>query len=136
MARIGRWLACTLLLSGALGAQRPKPAEPQEPPEEDEALVVKEYSFNPLQAEKELKIGNFYFKKGRYKAAARRFEEATKWNPGGAEAYLRLGAARERLNDSKGAREAFAKFVELVPDDKRAPEIKKRLSRKDAKTKE
>lgn len=134
MARIGPWLACTVLLSGTLWAQRPKPPQPQEPPEEDEALAVKEYSFNPLQAEKELKIGNFYFKKGKYKAAARRFEEATKWNPGGAEAYLRLGEAREKLNDPKGAREAFAKFIDLVPDDKRAPQIKKKLSRKDAKT--
>ena len=54
--------------------QEPQQPAPVEPPEEDENLKTKEYSFNPLQAQKELNIGNFYFKKGSYKAAAGRFE--------------------------------------------------------------
>jgi tetratricopeptide (TPR) repeat protein len=114
------------LWAGALAAQQQKPAEP---PEEDESLLPKEYSFNPLQAEKELKIGAFYFKRGRYRAAALRFQEATKWNPGLAEAYLRLGEAREKLKDQKAARAAYAKFLELAPDHKRAVEIKRKLAR-------
>ena len=69
----------------------------EEPPEEDEDLTkVIEYSFNPLQADKELKVGQFYMKKGSYQAAAGRFEEATKWNPRLAEAYFRLGEALEK----------------------------------------
>ena len=133
MARIGRSLWCLVLLSGALPGQPQKPPPPQEPPEEDEALVVKEYSFNPLQAEKELKTGNFYFKKGSCRAAARRFQEAIKWNPGYAEAYLRLGEAQEKLKDQPAALQAFAKFLELAPEDKRAAEVRKRVSRKGAK---
>ena len=126
MTRRG-WLLLGLGLSAGLpGAQRPKPAEPAE---EDESLVPKEYSFNPLQAEKELKVGAFYFKKGSYRAAARRFQEATKWNPGFAEAFLRLGEAQEKLKDSKAAREAYRKFLELAPEDKRAAQIKRKLAR-------
>jgi len=121
------WLALGLALwAGLGGGQQPKPAEP---PEEDELLIPKEYSFNPLQAEKELKVGEFYLRKGSYKAAARRFQEATKWNPGFAEAYLRLGEAQEKLKDHAGARVAYAKFLELAPNHKRASEIKRRLSR-------
>ena len=112
--------------AAALGAQKQKPAEPVE---EDESLIPKEYSFNPLQAEKELKVGGFYFRKGSYRAAARRFQEAAKWNPGFAEAYLRLGEAQEKLKDKKAAREAYAKFLELAPDDKRGGEVKRRLQR-------
>lgn len=133
MARIWRWLCSSILLSGILAGQPQKPPQPQEPPEEDEALTVKEYSFNPLQAEKELKIGNFYFKKGSYRAAARRFQEATKWNPGLAEAYFRLAETQEKLKDQPAARQAYAKFLELAPEDKRASEVKKKLSRKGAK---
>jgi len=133
VARFRRFLWCSVLLSGTLLGQQQKPPQPQEPPEEDEALVVKEYSFNPLQAEKELKTGNFYFKKGSYRAAARRFREATNWNAGYAEAYLRLGEAQEKLKDHPAARQAYAKFLELAPDDKRAPEVRKRISRQDAK---
>ncbi len=98
-----------------------------EPPEEDESLAVKEYSFNPLQAEKELKIGNFYWKKGNYKAAAARFLEATRWNERFAEAWRRLGDAHGKLKDDKGAREAYARYLALEPAGKQAAAVRKRL---------
>ncbi|HZT28273.1 MAG TPA: tetratricopeptide repeat protein [Bryobacteraceae bacterium] len=111
-------------------AQPPSgPVIEQAPPEEDESLAVKEYSFNPLQATKELQIGNFYFKKGSYRAAAQRFREATKWNNGYAEAWLRLGEVEEKQKDSKAAKEAFSKYLELEPDAKNAAEIRKKLSK-------
>jgi tetratricopeptide (TPR) repeat protein len=105
------------------------PAQEQAPPEEDEALVPKEYSFNPLQAAKEVQAGNFYFKKGNYRAAARRFEEATKWDSTNAAAFLRLGEAKEKQHDRKGAGEAYTKYLEIAPDAKDAPEVKKRLEK-------
>ena len=87
----------------------------------------KEYSFNPVQAEAEIKIGNFYMKQGKLKAAILRFREATQWNQQSAEAYLRLGVALEKTKDKKGAREAYAKYLELAPDAKNVAEIKKKL---------
>src|SRR5882757_921552 len=48
-----------------------------EPPEEDDSSKPTEYAFNPLQAEKELQVGEFYMKKGTYAAAVKRFTEAT-----------------------------------------------------------
>jgi Tfp pilus assembly protein PilF len=101
----------------------------QMPKEEDESLSVKEYSFNPLQAQKELETGNYYFKKGSYRAAATRFREATKWNNGYAEAWLRLAEAEEKRKDRQAAREAYAKYLELAPDAKNAGEVKKRLAK-------
>ncbi|MGA2326140.1 MAG: tetratricopeptide repeat protein [Bryobacteraceae bacterium] len=132
MARIGACILSSVLACGALLAQqKTPPPKPQEPPEEDETLVPKkDYAFNPLQAEKELRTGNFYFKKGSYKAAIGRFTEATKWNPGLAEAWFRLGEADEKLRDHKAAREAYAKFVELAPEDKRADGLRKKLAGK------
>ena len=110
--------------------QQPPPAQQQEPPEEDESLKPKEYTFNPLQASKEITIGNYYFKKGNFRAAAKRFTEATHWNPGMAEAYLRLGEAEEKLKDKEAARAAYAKYVELAPDAKNADSIRKKLAGK------
>lgn len=124
-------LGCFLILETGWAQQAPKAGKPQaaqEPKEEDEELVVKkEYSFNPLQAQKELKIGEFYFKKGSFKAAANRFREATKWNPNYPEAWLRLGDSEEKLRDEKAAREAWGRYVALAPKDKRAGEIRKKL---------
>jgi tetratricopeptide (TPR) repeat protein len=133
---VGRVLLLTLL-AGALHsqdktAQKPKSGQQQEqePPEEDENLKPKDYAFNPLEAERDVRVGNYYFKKGNYKAAASRFREATRWNPSYAEAYLRLGDSEEKLRDKPAAREAFAKYLELAPDAKDAEAVKKKLATK------
>jgi len=135
---MSRWVLALLLACGAsvraddLKKERPKPVpstREEAPPEEDESLTVKEYSFNPLQAEKEVKIGNYYFRKGSYRAAANRFREATKWNDGFADAWLRLGETEEKLKDPKAAKEAYAKYVELAPEAKNTSEIRKKLDK-------
>ena len=131
-----RWilaLAFAVLASAQQPPQKkeskPAPQQEQAPPEEDESLVPKEYSFNPLQAAKELRVGNYYFKKHNYRAASQRFTEATKWDGTMAEAYLRLGEAKEKQHDRKAAAEAYAKYLEITPDAKDAPEVKKRLDK-------
>ena len=114
---MSRWIAALVLLAVApLLAQenpqlkkRDETTKPQAvdkdglPPEEDKSIAVPVYGFNPLQAQKEIRTGNYYFKKGSYRAAAGRFEEATKWNSGEPEAWLRLGEAQEKLKDHKAA---------------------------------
>jgi tetratricopeptide (TPR) repeat protein len=135
---MSRWILALLLALAAplhgqvLKKQRPQPPtknQEEVPPEEDKSLSVKEYSFNPLQAEKEVRIGNYYFRTGSYRAAAGRFLEAIKWNSGYDEAWLRLGDAEVKLKDSKAAKEAYAKYLELAPDAKNAAEIRKKLAK-------
>jgi tetratricopeptide (TPR) repeat protein len=153
-----RWIAALLLAGQVSLAQNPPqtapppqpPSQPQPtlqkqrvptptgvkeeiPPEEDSAVGEKQYSFNPLQAQKELQTGNYYFHKGSYRAAEGRFKEATLWNSGYDEAWLRLGEAEEKLRDKKAAKEAYEKYVELAADQKdekeqkRVAEIRKKL---------
>src|ERR1700761_5013344 len=84
-------------------AASPAPATIDEgplPPDEDKASPVeKEYSFNPLQSRKEVTVGEFYQKKGDYRAAMLRYREATKWNAGNADAWLHLAQADERTGE-------------------------------------
>jgi tetratricopeptide (TPR) repeat protein len=108
---------------------KPQQQTEQEPPEEDESLAPKTYSFNPLEAEKDLKVGLYYFKKGNYKASTSRFREATLWNPTFAEAFLRLGESAEKMKDKKAADDAYSKYLALAPDSKEAEAIKKKLAR-------
>jgi tetratricopeptide (TPR) repeat protein len=130
---MSRWLGAAffcLMIGGFAADQEKKPAQQQQaPPEEDEQEKPKDYSFNPLQAEKEMRVGNFYFHKGDFRAAALRFIEATKWNPTAPEPYLRLGEAQEKQRSWKAAREAYEKFLELAADDKRAPEVRKKMEK-------
>lgn len=118
-----------------LETKRPKPAAgaPEEiPPEEDKDLANQDYSFNPLQSQKDVSVGNQYFKNHKFRAAELRYTSATKWNDGNADAWLHLGEVEERLKDTKKAREAYQKFVELASDSKDAKktaEIKKKLEK-------
>jgi predicted TPR repeat methyltransferase len=73
--------------------------------------------------------GDFYFKKGNYAAAAARYERATKWNDGNADAWLRLGEAQEKKANSRAAVEAYRKYLELSPDAKNADDVKKKLAK-------
>ncbi len=110
--------------------QLPKPVPQEElPPEEDAAAKPKEYSFNPLQAETELKVGAYYMKKGKFRAAAQRFREATLWNPTLGEAFERLGAAEEKAHEKKAAREAYAKYLKVSPDAKDAEDVRRRMKK-------
>ena len=135
---MARWMF-VLMAAGLLAAQekpglktqRPAPAaQEQEPPEEDEMVAKKkDYTFNPLQATKEIQIGNYYYKKGSYRAAAQRFREATRWNGNDAEAWLRLAETSEKMKDPKAAKEAWAKYLELAPDAKNAAQIRKKIKK-------
>ena len=87
----------------------PQASDEDNPPEEDEGEKPKVYSFNPIQAKSEMDAGYFYWHKGSFRGAARRFEEATKWNPGMAEAFFRLGEAREKLKEKDAARAASSR---------------------------
>lgn len=108
---------------------KPQQQQEQEPPEEDESLAPKTYSFNPLEAEKDLKVGLYYFKKGNYKASTSRFREATLWNPTYADAFLRLGESEDKMKDKKAAADAYSKYLALSPDGKEAETVKKKLAK-------
>ena len=136
---MARWIL-VLLAAGALQAQnrgelktqRPAPVSNdaiEAPPEEDKSLSVTTYSFNPLQSEKDVRVGNYYLKTGNFKAAAGRYRDATKWNDENSDAWLRLARAAEKSKDPQTAKEAYAKYLKLQPDAKYAPDIRKKLAK-------
>jgi predicted Zn-dependent protease len=121
----------------AVAQQQPpvpkKPSPPAqkevEPPEEDEALKPKVYDLNPLESQHNITTGDFYLKKGKLQAAQRRYVEATKWDPGSAEAFYKLGEVDERLKDRAAARQAYQKCAEVASDAKMIAEAKKKLEK-------
>jgi tetratricopeptide (TPR) repeat protein len=137
-------LASSFLSGAVLLAQDPQPPQPpktlqttrpakpaeQEPPEEDEALKPEEFSLNPLEAQKNITAGDYYFRtKKNYHAAVRRYLRATKWDPGSAEAFLKLGETEEKLNDRAATCDAYRKYLELAPMAKNAAAISKKIEK-------
>jgi tetratricopeptide (TPR) repeat protein len=128
---LGFLLAVTLAAQNK--PQTPPPAPPatqeQEPPEEDPDLQPQQYSFNPLEATRNITAGNFYFKKGNYRAASRRYLEASKWDPMSAEALLKLGESYEKLRDFTKARETYEKYLMTASDSKDIEAVKRRIAK-------
>ncbi len=128
----GRW-AASLLIAGCLQAPAVFGQEnpPELPPEEDESYAApREYSFNPIQARKELKVARFYMRKGSHRAAALRAQEAVKWDDSLIEAYILLGEAREKISDVDGARKAYQQYLEASDGDaKERRDIQRRVDR-------
>jgi TolA-binding protein len=103
------------------------------PPEEDESLKPRVYPFDPLESDRDIKIGNYYMHKGGpsgFRAALGRYEDATKYNPNSAEAFFKLGEVEEKLKNTDAAKIAFRRVLQLAPDSKFAQEAKKKLSSK------
>ncbi len=96
--------------------------------DEDEQFArPQSYAFNPLQAREELKVGRYYAKKGSLRAAAGRYQEATRWDANFAEAYWRLGKTLEKLERHEEAMEAYASYLRVEPSGKYARTVRRSL---------
>ena len=104
-----------------------QPPNESDPPEEDESVAPRKYVLNPLESDRNIKVGNFYWHKGDYRAALGRYEDATRYNPSSAEAFFKVGEAEEKLKHADAAKLAFQKVIKLAPDSKLAQEAKKKL---------
>jgi tetratricopeptide (TPR) repeat protein len=108
------------------------PPEEGNPPEEDESIAPEKFSFDPLECDRNIQVGNFYMHKGGpkgFRAALNRYERATKFNPNSAEAFFKVGEAEDKLKNTDAARIAFSKVIQLAPDSKLAREAKKKLAK-------
>ena len=110
-------------------AERPEELEGLVDEDEQYATPQQEYAFNPVQAGKELRVGIYYAKKGSHRAAAGRFLEATRWDMSLAEAYWRLGMAREKLAQADEAIDAYVRFLKIEPKGRKSRDVGKRLER-------
>jgi tetratricopeptide (TPR) repeat protein len=115
-------------------AQQPRSEDDQnQPEEEDESVAPEKFVLNPLESDRNVKVGDFYMHKGTpsgYRAALHRYERATKFNPSNPEAFYKIGEAQEKLKNKDGAKAAFEKVIQIAPDSKFAREAKKKIGNK------
>lgn len=96
-------------------------SEPQEPSEEDR--------FDPYQANKDVKVGDYYFNKGNYDAAIARYRAAARHKPNFAIPFLKIGKAFEKKREPKEAIKAYQKYLEILPKGKDAPYARERIEK-------
>ena len=91
---------------------------------------------SPEKARESVEIGDFYFKRDNYRAAADRYREAIRYDTKWPEPYEKLVETLFEMNDLEGAIEACENFVttnpgsnEVADFEEKAQELKARASR-------
>jgi len=98
--------------------------------EGDEIGGVQEFRvWNPHKAEKDVEVGDFYFKRKNYRAALDRYREALYYKYDDAVATFRLGVCQEKVGDSDEARKAYEAYLKILPQGPFAAEARQALDR-------
>jgi len=85
--------------------------------------------WDPLRAEKDLEVGQFYMKKGDLDAAIDRFEDAAVAKPGYAIPYRFLGEAQEKKGLKKQALKSYQRYLDLFPHADDADKVRKKIDK-------
>jgi tetratricopeptide (TPR) repeat protein len=86
-------------------------------------------TWDPLRAEKDLEVGQYYMKKGDLDAAIDRFQDATEARPGYAIPFRYMGEAQEKKGLKKQAIKSYQRYLDLYPHAEDTAKIKKKLEK-------
>jgi tetratricopeptide (TPR) repeat protein len=151
--RRARWIAWILIGMSALASSASTPARAQDPQQEPEqkpdnanAPTVKkppakknsdnatqsapdQPMWDPLRAEKDIEVGQYYMRKGDVDAAIDRFQDATIAKPGYAIPFRYLGEAQEKKGLKKPAIKSYRRYLDMVPHADDADKIRKKIEK-------
>jgi tetratricopeptide (TPR) repeat protein len=134
----------SILASNRIAAQDPTPppdtpSKPAEPPAAKQKDKSKRDSatqsapdqpkWDPLRAEKDLEVGQYYMRKGDFDAAIDRFEDAIDAKPGYAIPFRYLGEAQEKKGAKKQAIKSYTKYLDLYPHAEDKSKIQKKIDK-------
>jgi tetratricopeptide (TPR) repeat protein len=81
-----------------------------------EEITRREYPYDPHKAEKDLEVGDFYFKRKNYRAAIDRYKEALLYKPNFALVMYRLAEAYQATRQNELAVRSCADYIKTVPN--------------------
>lgn len=116
MNSIIRFLILALLTTALAAQERPREKPVLIRVDKPNEQLEEEILPDPNQAQESLKIGQFYFKRKNYKAAASRFREAIRYLPTWPEPYERLVESFRELESWQEAIDACELFEATNPD--------------------
>jgi tetratricopeptide (TPR) repeat protein len=85
--------------------------------------------YDPLRAEKDLEVGQYYMKKGDVDAAIDRFQDAAVAKPGYAVPYRFLGEAQEKKGLKKQAIKSYQRYLDLYPRAEDGDKVRKKIEK-------
>jgi tetratricopeptide (TPR) repeat protein len=85
--------------------------------------------WDPLRAEKDLEVGQYYMRKGDVDAAIDRFEDAILAKPGYAIPFRHLGEAQEKKGLKRDAIKSYTRYLDLYPRAEDKSKIEKKIEK-------
>jgi tetratricopeptide (TPR) repeat protein len=86
-------------------------------------------TWDPLRAEKDMEVGQYYLHKGDVDAAIDRFQDATLAKPGYAIPFRFLGEAQERKGLKRDALKSYKRYLDLFPTADDREKIEKKIAK-------
>jgi tetratricopeptide (TPR) repeat protein len=87
------------------------------------------HPWNPYKANKDIQVGDFYFKRKNYKGALERYKDALYYKQNDAVATFRVGECEEKLGNKEEARKYFEQYLKILPDGPLAKEAHSSLAK-------
>ena len=81
---------------------------------------------DPFEAQRNLQVGDFYFKRRNYQAAAERYRQAIQYAPKSPPSYFKLIRALEKLNQISEAHQVCRQFIDENPESEKVKEFQKK----------
>jgi tetratricopeptide (TPR) repeat protein len=111
----------------------PAPAPPKSPGKQKKDSATKsapdQPTWDPLRAEKDLEVGQYYMKKGDVDAAIDRFQDAILAKPGYAIPFRFLGDAQEKKGLKKQAVKSYQRYLDLYPHAEDGDKMRKKIEK-------
>ena len=138
---LGATLLAVLMLGAAVrgGAQEPppnpadKPPAPRDKPKPNSDNATQnapdQPKWDPLRAERDMQVGQYYMHKGDVDAAIDRFEDATTAKPGYALPFRLLGEAQEKKGLKRQAIKSYTRYLDLYPKAEDKDKVQKKIDK-------
>jgi tetratricopeptide (TPR) repeat protein len=107
----------------------PKKADKKKPSDNATQNSPDQPTWDPLRAEKDLEVGQYYMRKGDVDAAIDRFQDATTAKPGYAIPFRYLGEAQEKKGLRKQAIASYSRYLDLYPHAEDGDKIRKKIDK-------
>jgi len=85
--------------------------------------------WDPLRAERDLEVGQYYMRKGDMDAAIDRFQDAALAKPGYAIPFRFLGEAQEKKGLKRDAIKSYTRYLDLYPHAEDKEKIGKKIDK-------
>jgi tetratricopeptide (TPR) repeat protein len=113
--------------------QAPPATPPKSPPKQKKDSATQnapdQPTWDPLRAEKDLEVGQYYMRRGDLDAAIDRFQDATTAKPGYAIPFRFLGEAQEKKGLKKQALKSFQRYLDLYPHAEDGEKVRKKIDK-------